>query len=112
MSGFSSSAAHAGSKNLLKLVILGDSNVGKTSLMHRYVSTEFIRSYKATIGADFSTKDVVVSSVYVLVWLIPSYRGLYGVIDRLGLLEWCVCCSIGLFIFPAAWCACSRFHPS
>ena len=75
MSGFSSSSsAHAGSKNLLKLVILGDSNVGKTSLMHRYVSTEFIRSYKATIGADFSTKDVVVSFACVCVCVCVHVR--------------------------------------
>ena len=40
--------------------ILGDSAVGKTSLMHVYVNRKFNAQYKATIGADFMTKDVVV----------------------------------------------------
>ena len=45
-------------KNILKVIILGDSGVGKTSLMHRYVSDKFSQQYKATIGADFLTKEV------------------------------------------------------
>lgn len=45
-------------KNLQKIVILGNSGVGKTALMERYVSAKFATSYKATIGADFCTKDV------------------------------------------------------
>mmetsp|Transcript_27792 Transcript_27792/g.28193 ORF Transcript_27792/g.28193 Transcript_27792/m.28193 type:complete len:82 (-) Transcript_27792:1197-1442(-) len=47
-------------KALLKVVILGDSGVGKTSLMNRYHSQKFSGQYKATIGADFLTKDVAV----------------------------------------------------
>ncbi|KAJ1616746.1 P-loop containing nucleoside triphosphate hydrolase protein, partial [Pavlovales sp. CCMP2436] len=47
-------------KVLLKVLILGDSGVGKTSLMNRYVSSKFSNQYKATIGADFLTKDVTV----------------------------------------------------
>ena len=38
----------------------GNSGVGKTSQMERYVASKFSASYKATIGADFSTKDVQV----------------------------------------------------
>ena len=45
-------------KSLQKIVILGNSGVGKTALMERYVSQKFSTSYKATIGADFCTKDV------------------------------------------------------
>lgn len=55
--------AGAASKSLQKVIILGDSGVGKTSLMQRYVSAKFASQYKATIGADFSTKDVSVSSM-------------------------------------------------
>jgi len=46
-------------KVLLKVIILGDSGVGKTSLMNQYVNKKFSASYKATIGADFLTKEVV-----------------------------------------------------
>ncbi|CDO93450.1 unnamed protein product [Kluyveromyces dobzhanskii CBS 2104] len=48
-------------KNILKVIILGDSGVGKTSLMHRYVNDKYSQQYKATIGADFLTKEVVVN---------------------------------------------------
>eukprot|EP00568_Trieres_chinensis_P004435 CAMPEP_0183304198 /NCGR_PEP_ID=MMETSP0160_2-20130417/9366_1 /TAXON_ID=2839 ORGANISM="Odontella Sinensis, Strain Grunow 1884" /NCGR_SAMPLE_ID=MMETSP0160_2 /ASSEMBLY_ACC=CAM_ASM_000250 /LENGTH=242 /DNA_ID=CAMNT_0025467207 /DNA_START=144 /DNA_END=872 /DNA_ORIENTATION=- len=48
-------------KALLKVVILGDSGVGKTSLMNRYHSGRFTGQYKATIGADFLSKDVTVT---------------------------------------------------
>lgn len=47
-------------KTLLKVIILGDSSVGKTSLMNQYVKKHFSNQYKATIGADFLTKEVVV----------------------------------------------------
>ena len=45
-------------KVLLKVIILGDSGVGKTSLMNQYVNKKFNAQYKATIGADFLTKEV------------------------------------------------------
>eukprot|EP00658_Telonema_sp_P-2_P037554 TRINITY_DN26_c0_g1_i1.p1 TRINITY_DN26_c0_g1~~TRINITY_DN26_c0_g1_i1.p1 ORF type:complete len:213 (+),score=73.95 TRINITY_DN26_c0_g1_i1:74-712(+) len=45
-------------KMLLKVIILGDSSVGKTSLMNQYVNKKFNTQYKATIGADFLTKEV------------------------------------------------------
>lgn len=34
--------------------------VGKTSLMNQYVNKKFTSQYKATIGADFLTKEVMV----------------------------------------------------
>lgn len=42
------------------MIILGDSSVGKTSLMNQYVNKKFTNQYKATIGADFLTKEVMV----------------------------------------------------
>ena len=41
------------------MIILGDSGVGKTSLMNQYVNKKFSNQYKATIGADFLTKEVM-----------------------------------------------------
>ncbi|KAH7589902.1 Ras family [Nakaseomyces glabratus] len=58
-------------KNILKVIILGDSGVGKTSLMHRYVNDKYSQQYKATIGADFLTKEVVLDDdkvVTMQVW--------------------------------------------
>ncbi|MFX1512320.1 MAG: Rab family GTPase [Promethearchaeota archaeon] len=42
----------------LKVVMLGDAAVGKTSLVSRYVHKSFIGKYKATIGLDLSFRDV------------------------------------------------------
>jgi len=54
------------SKNtLLKVIILGDSGVGKTSLMNQYVNKKFTNQYKATIGADFLTKEVMLEEKLV-----------------------------------------------
>ena len=52
-------------KVLLKIIILGDSGVGKTSLMNQYVNRKFSSQYKATIGADFLTKEVMIDDKLV-----------------------------------------------
>ncbi|KAJ1492721.1 ras family-domain-containing protein, partial [Baffinella frigidus] len=56
-------------KVLLKVIILGDSGVGKTSLMNQYVNKKFSNQYKATIGADFLTKEVSVDDRLVTMQL-------------------------------------------
>ncbi|EFX05718.1 rab small monomeric GTPase [Grosmannia clavigera kw1407] len=56
-------------KVLLKIIILGDSGVGKTSLMNQYVNKKFSASYKATIGADFLTREVPVDDRQVTMQL-------------------------------------------
>ncbi|KAL1920670.1 uncharacterized protein VTP21DRAFT_1047 [Calcarisporiella thermophila] len=57
-------------KILLKVIILGDSGVGKTSLMNQYVNKKFSNQYKATIGADFLTKEIMVDDrlVTMQIW--------------------------------------------
>ncbi|CAI5725418.1 unnamed protein product [Peronospora effusa] len=52
-------------KVLLKVIILGDSGVGKTSLMNQYVNEKFSSQYKATIGADFLTKEIMLDDKLV-----------------------------------------------
>lgn len=65
-SGFSSSSNSNDNSNnynykkTLKIVILGNSGVGKTSLLSRYSTGRFTGQYKATIGADFLSKDNVI----------------------------------------------------
>ncbi|KAI6183376.1 hypothetical protein M3Y97_00482700 [Aphelenchoides bicaudatus] len=57
-------------KALLKVIILGDTGVGKTSLMNQYVNNRFSTQYKATIGADFLTKDITIDNkmVTIQIW--------------------------------------------
>ncbi|KZP07467.1 ras-domain-containing protein, partial [Athelia psychrophila] len=42
----------------IKLVIVGDSGCGKTSLRGQYIAGRFSTGYRATIGADFITKSL------------------------------------------------------
>ena len=44
----------------LKVIVLGDSGVGKTSILNRFVKQEFSQSYRATVGADFLFKEFTV----------------------------------------------------
>ncbi|XP_050292446.1 ras-related protein Rab7-like isoform X1 [Quercus robur] len=52
-------------RTLLKVMVLGDSGVGKTSLMNQYVYMKFNPHYKATIGADFVTKELQIDDKQV-----------------------------------------------
>eukprot|EP01102_Stenamoeba_stenopodia_P016717 TRINITY_DN586_c0_g1_i1.p1 TRINITY_DN586_c0_g1~~TRINITY_DN586_c0_g1_i1.p1 ORF type:complete len:211 (-),score=39.37 TRINITY_DN586_c0_g1_i1:279-911(-) len=49
-------------KLLLKVITLGDAGVGKTSLMNQYCIKKFTNQYRATIGADFLTKELVLEN--------------------------------------------------
>jgi len=55
---------------LLKIVMIGDTNVGKTNIISRLVNDEFLQNSKATIGVDFATKNFQIdgSSVKVQIW--------------------------------------------
>eukprot|EP01129_Flabellula_baltica_P009858 TRINITY_DN40_c0_g2_i1.p1 TRINITY_DN40_c0_g2~~TRINITY_DN40_c0_g2_i1.p1 ORF type:complete len:203 (+),score=42.81 TRINITY_DN40_c0_g2_i1:112-720(+) len=57
-------------KVLLKLIVLGESGVGKTSLLLRYVDNKFTLATKSTIGADFLTKEIEVDdqAVNLQIW--------------------------------------------
>ena len=61
------SSASAGSKNaynydsydyLCKLLVIGDSGCGKSSLLKRFSDDEFCLSYSSTIGVDFEVRSV------------------------------------------------------
>lgn len=49
----------------MKFIVLGDSGVGKTSLLYRFVKQEFSQVYRATIGADFLSKEIVVDEKHI-----------------------------------------------
>ncbi|PPD75046.1 hypothetical protein GOBAR_DD28011 [Gossypium barbadense] len=63
-------------RTLLKVIILGDSGVGKTSLMNQYpAAVKFSNQYKATIGADFLTKEVQFEDRLFTLQVLHFYRG-------------------------------------
>ncbi len=43
---------------LFKIVLIGDSGVGKTNLLSRFTKNEFNLGCKPTIGVEFATKTV------------------------------------------------------
>ncbi len=55
---------------MLKVIVLGESGVGKTSLLLRYVSNKFTIATKSTIGTDFLTKQIDVGdkTVTLQIW--------------------------------------------
>lgn len=42
---------------LFKIVLIGDSGVGKSNLLSRFTKNEFNLESKATIGVEFATKS-------------------------------------------------------
>ena len=45
-------------KSFAKVVVIGDSGVGKTSLIQMFEHNKFNQTFKPTIGADFSNKEM------------------------------------------------------
>ena len=41
---------------MFKVIVIGNSAVGKTSIVNRFVGDRFDHNYRATIAADFQTK--------------------------------------------------------
>lgn len=78
------STANAG-KYKYKIVFLGNQNVGKTSIIHRFIYETFEDNYQATIGIDFMSQKMYVEDKVIILnlWdtagqerfksLIPSY---------------------------------------
>ena len=57
-------------KCFIKVVAVGDSGVGKTSLIQMFEQTKFTDNFKPTIGADFSNKDIEIDGrpVTLQIW--------------------------------------------
>lgn len=41
-----------------KVVLIGDSSVGKTSIINRFCNSDFSHNLTSTIGLDFKYKDL------------------------------------------------------
>lgn len=50
---------------LAKVIIIGDSGVGKTNLLTKFCDDVFRDSYVATIGVDFKLKTVEIDSTKI-----------------------------------------------
>lgn len=50
---------------LFKVVLIGDSGVGKSNLLSRFTRNEFNLESKSTIGVEFATRSIKVDSKVV-----------------------------------------------
>ena len=55
---------------IFKIVLTGDSGVGKSNLLSRFTRNEFLLESRSTIGVEFSTKEVQIDgkSIKVQIW--------------------------------------------
>ena len=50
---------------IFKLILIGNSGVGKSCILQRYMKHSFEESYKCTIGVDFLMKSVIIKGITV-----------------------------------------------
>lgn len=80
----------------LKVVLLGNSSVGKSSIVRRFCENRFVDSYKPTVGVDFFNKKIFIqstkSSVSIQLWDVGGSQLEGNMIDNY--LENCdaICC--------------------
>lgn len=49
------------SDNVIKLMVIGDIGVGKTSIIRRYVDNDYNPEYKISVQLDFKQKQVCIN---------------------------------------------------
>ena len=52
-------------EQLYKIIIIGDSGVGKSNILGRYLNNEFKQDTKSTVGVEFGSKKVTVGGVNI-----------------------------------------------
>ena len=78
---------------IFKLILIGNSGTGKTSIINRYINEKFEDSYKCTIGVDFILKKIKINNqnIKLQIWdtagmekykqiTTSYYRGAHGAI--------------------------------
>jgi small GTP-binding protein len=83
----------AGNEELLKILVIGESAVGKSCLLLRYTDDKFQDTFMTTIGVDFKTKFITVdgTAVKLQIWDTAGqekfrsitkayYRGAHGIL--------------------------------
>ena len=52
-------------EQLYKIIIIGDSGVGKSNILGRYLNNEFKQETKSTVGVEFGSKKLKVSGINI-----------------------------------------------
>uniref|UniRef100_A0A1Y1LLA7 Uncharacterized protein n=1 Tax=Photinus pyralis TaxID=7054 RepID=A0A1Y1LLA7_PHOPY len=92
-----------------KIIVVGDSNVGKTSLTYRFCEGKFIESSEATIGVDFRERtlnidgeDIKVRLLLIVILIAVSFSCSCGIRRVRNVLEnqWY---NISIVMFMLLW---------
>lgn len=72
---------------LLKFVIIGDSGVGKSNILLRYINNTFSDEFKTTVGVEFGAKNLEVNGrIYrIQIWDTAGQENFRGA--TMGLLK-------------------------
>ena len=70
---------------MIKLLIVGNSNAGKTKLINRFVKNAYDDEYRATIACDFSIKILEIdgNEIRLQMWDLQGQDRLVGGINKL-----------------------------
>lgn len=53
------------SNKIIKIILVGDSTVGKSAIVRRFAYRQFIENYYATIGIDFTIKILNINNINI-----------------------------------------------
>lgn len=61
-------------KKVFKIIVLGDSGVGKTCLTYRFCEGQFLNKSEATIGVDFRERNIKIRNEDIKVKLLQENK--------------------------------------
>lgn len=63
-------------RKVFKIIVLGDSGVGKTCLTYRFCENQFLDKSEATIGVDFRERNIKINNEDIKVNLVHLFRSI------------------------------------
>ena len=71
---------------LFKLIVIGDTSVGKSSLLIRYIDHAFPDNFLPTVGVDFKIKSIMLQKkkVKLQIWDTVSHNKFYRLDIKAG----------------------------
>ena len=62
--------------HLFKVLLLGDSGTGKSSLILRYTEDTFNSSLVSSIGVDFKVKNKIIDGKIIKIQIVRNYKNI------------------------------------
>lgn len=70
-------------KHIMKLILVGDSNVGKSSFMEMFLHNRFIIDVHFTIGVDYGSKQLILNGedITIRIWDTAGQESYRSIVD-------------------------------